>query len=147
MKKLAQVQPSPSLNSNVRRYSRTTHGLSGSVEWQAWVRMRNRCNDPKNAKYKYYGGRGIKVCSRWNKSFMNFYEDMGKRPAWASSLDRKDSDGNYEPGNCRWANRIMQARNRRNTILIDGMSLKQWCKKNGRSYQYTHKVFREVNSK
>jgi hypothetical protein len=76
----------------------------------AWVRMRQRCNNSKNAKYNRYGGRGITICDRW-EVYENFFEDMGMRPSRNHSLDRIDNDGNYEPGNCRWATASEQRRN------------------------------------
>jgi len=89
-----------------------THGMSRTPEYSAWQAMRNRCEKPKVACYHNYGGRGIKVCERWS-SFGEFIKDMGLRPSDAHSLDRINVNGNYEPGNVRWATNIEQARNKR----------------------------------
>lgn len=126
---------------------KTTHGMSRTPEWNAWVRIKQRCYNPKVSSYRYYGARGIKVCDRWIKSFDNFFEDMGLRPSWATSFDRIDNDKDYTPENCRWADATMQSNNRRNIIKIDGLSLKQWCKKNGQSYKYVHRVYTQTNRK
>lgn len=84
-----------------------------STEYQIWGGMIKRCTNPKTWAWKYYGGRGIKVCKRW-LSFENFYADMGPRPK-NLTLDRINNDGNYEPGNCRWVTRKQQTANRRPT--------------------------------
>jgi hypothetical protein len=81
-----------------------------SRTYRAWQSMRGRCGDPGNQYWHRYGGRGISVCDRWRSSFENFLADMGECPD-GLSLDRIDVDGNYEPGNCRWATMAMQARN------------------------------------
>lgn len=76
--------------------------------------MKNRCTNPKCQRYEIYGGRGIKVCDRWTASYEAFLADVGRRPGPEYSLDRyPDRDGNYEPGNVRWATRSEQMLNRR----------------------------------
>ena len=74
--------------------------------------MKQRCLNPRNSAYFYYGGRGIKVCDRWNNSFENFLEDLGERPE-GMTLDRIDPNGNYEPGNVRYADAKTQNNNQR----------------------------------
>lgn len=86
------------------------HGLSRTPENQVWRDMKQRCNNPNAQRYDRYGGRGIKVCERW-ETFKNFYEDMGQRPGKGYSIERINNDGNYEPGNCKWATRAEQSRN------------------------------------
>ena len=91
----------------------TTHGRSGSPTYRTWCAMRTRCTNPSQACWPNYGGRGITVCDRW-RSFEAFLQDMGERPEWADGgIDRIDPDGDYEPGNCRWATRSTQRRNQR----------------------------------
>ena len=102
-----------------------THGMSRTPENQAWRDMLDRCRNPKNKWFPRYGERGIKVCKRWHK-FENFYKDMGKRPK-GLTLERIDNDGNYEPGNCEYATRSKQQRNRglqkNNKTGISGISV------------------------
>lgn len=87
-------------------------------EYCAWTAMKQRCSNPKCHAFKTHGGRGIRVCERWLNSFKNFLDDMGLRPSRFHSLDRyPDQDGNYEPGNCRWATTKEQARNTRRVKL------------------------------
>jgi hypothetical protein len=82
--------------------------------------MRHRCLNPKQTGYDSYGGRGITVCERWNNTngFLNFLADMGEKPD-GMSLDRIDNEGNYEPGNCRWATPKQQAENRRTIKQVE----------------------------
>jgi len=89
------------------------HGYSGTREHATWLDMRNRCRNPAAHNYARYGGRGIKVCDRWDK-FENFISDMGPRPGKGYSIERADNDGHYEPSNCRWATQLEQNRNKSN---------------------------------
>ena len=99
------------------REAPTTHGKSRSSLYKIWDGMRQRCTNPNAISYKYYGGRGIKICARWLK-FEAFLEDMGERPK-KLSLERRDNNGNYEPDNCYWATSKEQQRNTRRNRLID----------------------------
>lgn len=97
-----------------------SHGgcpISGpSKEYTAWLNMKQRCTNPNASFFAKYGGRGIQICERWINSFETFVADMGPSPSPAHSLDRIDMNGNYEPANCRWADRKTQARNKSNYI-------------------------------
>jgi hypothetical protein len=129
----------------------TTHGESRrgnrTVEFMTWEGMRRRCRNPKLKNFKFYGGRGISVCDRW-QTFENFLADMGRRPGPGHSLDRINNDGNYEPGNCRWATHKEQARNRRSNkyTLLNGerFTLAEAAEKTGKKYDAFYRMSRSV---
>lgn len=89
------------------------HGMTGTRTYISYIKMLDRCYNENEYNYYKYGGKGIKVCDRWRHSFINFYEDMGERPE-ETTLDRIDSELNYTPDNCRWADKYTQSRNRSN---------------------------------
>ena len=111
----------------------TIHGMYLSREYESWRAMKNRCLNKKHTYYKYYGARGIKVCSSWMK-FEHFYKDMGKRPA-GTTLDRIDNNKGYCKNNCRWATRKEQANNRKSNHLLTfngkTQNIKQWAEELG----------------
>lgn len=96
------------------------HAKGGKVtpELRAWYGMIARCECLTNKKYPLYGGRGIRVCARWRKSFVAFFADVGPRPGKEFSIDRIKVDGNYEPNNVRWATAKQQQRNRSNNRKV-----------------------------
>lgn len=89
----------------------TTHGKYRTTTYNSWRAMLARCLDKKHPQFSDYGGRGITICEQW-RSFTKFFADMGDRPE-GTTLDRKNNEGNYESGNCQWATRIEQNRNKR----------------------------------
>lgn len=96
---------------------RQFHGMVKTREYRAWADMITRCTNPNFIKWKYYGGKGVRVCERWLSSFVAFFEDMGECPD-GLTLDRIDSTKDYEPGNCRWATSAQQMRNTSRTRMI-----------------------------
>lgn len=121
---------------------RRTHGMSQATEYRVWRGMITRCTNPNVKCYANYGKRGIVVCERWKSSFENFLADMGERPTPKHTLDRINNDGNYEPGNVRWAERKEQNRNQRSNIVIthNGITaiLSEWAVITGIDYQTLH---------
>jgi hypothetical protein len=130
----------------LRREKASTHGMSRTPEYAAWIGIRNRCYNPNIDSYPNYGGRGISVCERWINSFENFYSDMGPRPSEGHSIDRMDANGNYEPSNCRWATLTEQNRNlrRNHRITVGGVTLcvAAWAERTGISAGTIHRRMR-----
>jgi len=118
-----------------------SHGLSRTPEYEIWKNMRRRCESPRHSKFASYGGRGISVCDRW-LSFENFISDMGPRPSADHSIERRDNDGHYEPGNCTWETCSRQARNRRDTRFVayrgERVALRDLCEGHGINIRTVH---------
>lgn len=115
------------------------HRLDYPAEYNAWSGMKTRCYNPQFKDWHLYGGKGITVCGRWKLAFHYFFEDVGPRPSSLHSLDRfPNPDGNYEPGNVRWATRKEQARNwssrnRRFALGSESLTLPEWAERLGMS--------------
>lgn len=127
-----------------------THGLSKTRLWTIWVGMKDRCERKNNKNYSNYGGRGIKVCEEWKASFESFNEwALNNGYSDELTIDRINPEGDYCPGNCRWASRVEQTRNRRNTIKMhDGTPLAEVAEKENIGYQQAYdKYIRKTNSK
>lgn len=109
-------------NKEVNRKKNTKHGHdlheTKSLTYKSWDKMIQRCCNPNAHEYKYYGAKGVSVCAEW-RDFATFLKDMGERPSREYSIDRIDCTGNYEPGNCRWADRKTQGNNTRRNIYYD----------------------------
>jgi hypothetical protein len=118
----------------VKRHPNYRHGSEENPEYQSWRHMIQRCNNPNDIGFKYYGGRGIKVCEKWRGSFESFLSDMGRKPDGAT-IERINNDGDYEPSNCRWVSNFDQQSNRRNNrkITFNGRTLthSQWGRELG----------------
>ena len=118
---------------NAYKYAKQNRALA---EYRIWTNMRRRCLNPADSGWPKYGGRGIKVCARW-MVFAAFFADMGARPDPKLTLERIDNNGNYEPGNCKWATRAEQAANKRpprlKLLTLDGVTLSKaaWAKRLG----------------
>lgn len=107
------------------------HGETESAEWIAWRNMKSRCLNPKSTYYAEYGGRGITVCDRWlgKNGYVNFIQDLGKKPTPSHSIDRINNNGNYEPENVRWASKNEQAANKRSSNPVVGVCFTNQDKK------------------
>lgn len=100
-----------------------THGMRHSDEYRTWCKIKERCFNVKDKNYKNYGGRGITMCSEWENSFEQFYKDMGAKPK-GLTIERKNNEGNYEAGNCIWADYFAQAKNRRSSVFVNIIGVK-----------------------
>ena len=120
---------------------------SGTREYYAWRSMRSRCSNPKHVAWKNYGGRGIRVCARWENSYDNFLSDMGPCPV-GMTLERIDSDKGYFPENCRWADWVVQGNNKRTNIKISHTgqtkTLAQWARSLGLRVDTLHKRLKRM---
>ena len=119
------------LHREIAKDQATKHNCTGTRLYRIWDGLRNRCNNPKHPNYNNYGGRGISVCSEWD-DFENFSKwSMANGYRDDLTIDRVDNDGNYEPSNCRWATKKVQANNTRKTIKItyngDTKTLSEWA--------------------
>lgn len=117
----------------------TKHGMAKTRLWNIWCGMKDRCYRKNNQDYSHYGGRGITVCEEWREDFQKFSDwSMANGYAENLTIDRINTDGNYEPSNCRWATRKEQTRNRRNTVKI---SLGEIAEIDGISYQEAYNKY------
>lgn len=117
--------------------TRLTHGRTGTRTFKSWESMKQRCFNPNSKDYASYGGRGVTVCPDWVHDFPRFLSDMGERPE-GCSLDRIDTNGNYEPSNCQWSDPKSQQRNTRvsKSLTVDGVTkpLIEWASEIGIRY-------------
>lgn len=113
-----------------------------TAAYWAWRDMKKRCLLPQNKYYYNYGGRGIKVCKRWLKSYDYFLADIGESPGKGYSLDRKDNNADYKPSNCRWATKLEQDNNRRTNTFIEYNGVKQTIAQWARQYNVRADLFR-----
>jgi hypothetical protein len=118
----------------------TKHGMARrgwhrTAEYRAWAGARARCHNPKSPSFARYGGRGVRMCQKWRRSFPAFYRDIGPKPSPEYTLDRINSAGNYCPSNCRWLPANQQSANRRGVLWISCRGFtgtpKQWAKRTG----------------
>ena len=135
---------------NLRRLRFWVHGECWSAEYKAWLALRTRCYNPKSARYKSYGARGIRVCGLWRNSFAEFLQDVGKKPSRQHSIDRIDNDLGYFCGhcddcrlsgisscNCKWSTKAEQDRNKQGNVWMTArgktMILADWAKETGQN--------------
>lgn len=113
-------------------------GSNRAPEYEAWAGMNQRCYNPNNKMYIYYGGRGITVCDEWRSNYIAFLSHVGRKPSPEYSIERIDNNKGYEPGNVKWANLIEQASNKSNVIKIEfngkNLTLAEWSRELGIKY-------------
>lgn len=126
------------LHRDSARIKATKHGKSKTIEWKIWCNVIDRCENSKSTYYRDYGGRGISIHPSWRHDFSSFYQAVGPRPSPKHSLDRIDNDGDYAPGNVRWATKTQQARNCRwnqhLTINSERKTIAEWAEIAGIKY-------------
>jgi hypothetical protein len=124
-----------------------SHGESApgrwTAEYRAYANMLTRCYNKQSTRYEDWGGRGVSVCDEWRSNYLSFLRDVGRRPSSSHSLDRwPNQNGNYEPGNVRWATVDQQCRNKRSNIIISAfsktMTLIEWAEHLGLPYKTLH---------
>lgn len=127
-------KPKPPAPPRTGPHANFRHGLKDTPEYRAWSQAKGRCSNPKLRNFHIYGGRGIRVCERWN-DFLVFLADMGPRPSDKHSLDRIDGNGDYCPENCRWATIEQQANNTSTNRFVtmngETLTIAQWARRTG----------------
>lgn len=126
-----------------------THKMSKTRIYYIWLDMKKRCHDQKNKSFKHYGGKGITVCEEWEKDFMSFFKwAMENGYSEELTIDRINGELGYSPENCRWANKITQNNNRKNSLFVEYMgetkTLSEWCRQYERNYKMVYQRFRKL---
>jgi hypothetical protein len=123
------------INGKIGSEKNKTHNGTYTPEYKTWTMIKSRCNNPKSSGYENYGGRGIKICERWNNSFQNFLDDMGKKPNTDFCIDRINVNEGYYKDNCQWTSLKSQQNNKRTNIYIEfggnKATLAEWATKIG----------------
>ena len=147
---------------NYKKYGYPEHvrvNITDLEEYEVWCGMVSRCHYGKHKSYKYYGGRGIRVCENWKNSFDRFYEDMGARPSKHHQIDRKDNEGNYEPGNCNWVTSKVNNSHKSNSVVTKefiesirslkdkGMKQEDIIRKTGSSRSSVQRAYKLIRDK